>query len=81
MKPDTTESIRIKNDSYSWISEIQNVLMNIKSEESNKLVLYAQKDPINGILGFFNCLRKEEKGETTRYSIKKYNKLILSNYQ
>lgn len=56
--------IKIQN-TYSWIPEAQKILPHI--EVSNeKLVVYAEKDPLSGILGFFNCLRREKYGEKSR---------------
>ncbi|XP_065216376.1 fatty acid synthase-like [Planococcus citri] len=60
------QAIRVKNSSYSWISEIQNVLRNLDPEKQEKLIVYAEKEPTSGILGFFNCLKKEENGTNVR---------------
>ncbi|XP_065210550.1 fatty acid synthase-like [Planococcus citri] len=53
-------------DSYTWISKIQNELVTIDSEKNEKLIVYAKNDPKNGILGFFNCIRREAKGKLLR---------------
>uniref|UniRef100_A0A2H1WWR5 SFRICE_007688 n=1 Tax=Spodoptera frugiperda TaxID=7108 RepID=A0A2H1WWR5_SPOFR len=46
------------DDNFSWVEEIKKEL-----KEGQKLVLYAQDGPINGLLGLVNCLRKEPGGE------------------
>ncbi|XP_065221118.1 fatty acid synthase-like isoform X2 [Planococcus citri] len=55
------QAIQLKNTSYYWVSEIQNALSALDLEKNEKLVVYAEKERTNGILGFFNCLMKEEK--------------------
>ncbi|XP_065221123.1 fatty acid synthase-like isoform X2 [Planococcus citri] len=60
------KTIRLRNDSYSWISEIQNALSTLEVQKNEKLIVYAEKEPTNGILGFFSCLSKEEKGTNVR---------------
>ena len=42
-------------------------MANIDTENNEKIVIYAEKDLQNGILGFFNCVRREEKGKSLRY--------------
>ncbi|XP_065214304.1 fatty acid synthase-like [Planococcus citri] len=61
-----TKTIKMNNDSFGWISEVQTALIDIKPQEGEKLIIYAEKEPTSGILGFHNCLRKEEKGSSTR---------------
>ncbi|XP_065223442.1 fatty acid synthase-like isoform X2 [Planococcus citri] len=60
------QTIQIKYGSYSWVPEVQTAISNLDSEKDEKLILYAEKQPNNGILGFFNCLRKEDKGKHIR---------------
>lgn len=56
----------IKIDSTSsWLSKAQKALSSIENSDK-KLLVYAEKDSCSGILGFFNCLRREEYGERTR---------------
>ncbi|XP_065204299.1 fatty acid synthase-like isoform X2 [Planococcus citri] len=59
-------TVEIKNDSYSWIIQLQDTLKRLKLKKDEVLVLYAEKEPTNGILGFFNSLRKEVKGINMR---------------
>ncbi|XP_065221120.1 fatty acid synthase-like isoform X2 [Planococcus citri] len=60
------QAIQLKNTSYSWISELQNAISALDLEKDEKLVVYAEEEPTNGILGFFKCLMKEEKGANVR---------------
>ncbi|XP_065218307.1 fatty acid synthase-like [Planococcus citri] len=60
------QTIQIKDSSYSWVPEAQTAISNLDPEKDEKLILYAEKQPNNGILGFFNCLRKEDKGKHIR---------------
>lgn len=53
-----------EDDSYKWIHDIQTY---IAADETNKLVVYAEKQTCNGILGFYNCLSKELGRENLRY--------------
>lgn len=47
--------------SFDWISALQNA---IKSNEG--VVLYAENDDLSGILGFVNCLRREQSVQKLR---------------
>ncbi|XP_065221985.1 fatty acid synthase-like isoform X2 [Planococcus citri] len=58
--------IKVTNESYSWLSEVQNAIINSKSTQGEELVVYSQKEPMNGILGFFNCLKRERKAHSSR---------------
>ncbi|XP_023311358.1 fatty acid synthase [Anoplophora glabripennis] len=42
------------SDSFSWIHKLQGTL-----KTKGDVVLYAEKEPSNGILGLLNCLRRE----------------------
>ncbi|CAH1641071.1 unnamed protein product [Spodoptera littoralis] len=46
------------DDTFSWVEKIKKEL-----NGSQKLVLYAQDEHINGLLGLVNCLRAEPGGE------------------
>ncbi|KAF9794029.1 hypothetical protein SFRURICE_010512 [Spodoptera frugiperda] len=58
VKPAKFIRILAADDSFSWVDKVKEEL-----NESQKVVLYAQDEPINGILGLVNCLRKEPGGE------------------
>lgn len=59
--------IRIFGENYSWVPEVQKALDSLNLETNQKLLLYAEKETYNGILGFFNCLLKESNGNNVRY--------------
>lgn len=44
-------------ESFDWLNPLQTAISNGKN-----VILYAQNEPLNGILGLFNCLRKEPDG-------------------
>ncbi|XP_065217079.1 fatty acid synthase-like [Planococcus citri] len=60
------KAVEITSNTFVWISNVQNELASIDTGRNEKLVIYAEKDPTNGILGFFNTLRREEKGKNLR---------------
>lgn len=62
-QPDLTSYINISNDfdKINWFHPLQS---SIKAEKT--IVLYAEKDSSNGILGFVNCLRKEPGGDKVK---------------
>lgn len=55
--------IDLKNGSekFEWLATFQNA---IKNEE--RVLLYSENEPLNGILGLVKCIRKELGGERTR---------------
>nr|QCW07581.1 fatty acid synthase 1 [Blattella germanica] len=55
--------IDVTSVNYDWLPKIQTVVAN--SSKQN-IYLIAQKDPLNGILGLVNCIRKEPGGENVR---------------
>ncbi|XP_050353258.1 fatty acid synthase-like [Nymphalis io] len=57
-KPAKFINIISSDENYAWINNVQKEL-----EVGQKLVLYSQNEPINGLLGLINCLRKEPGGE------------------
>ncbi|XP_050353261.1 fatty acid synthase-like [Nymphalis io] len=59
VKPAKFINIISSDETYDWIDKVKQGL-NI----GQKVVLYSQNEPINGLLGLINCLRKEPGGET-----------------
>lgn len=49
------------SEKYEWLGNLQKA-----ANDDKDVVLYSHEDPVNGILGFVNCLRKEPGGDTTR---------------
>ncbi|KAK4878861.1 hypothetical protein RN001_011367 [Aquatica leii] len=48
--------ITISNSDFSWVPQIQNLL-----KSNQKVLVLAENDPINGVLGFVNCLIREHR--------------------
>lgn len=61
-KPTVYYKIDTKDMTFSWVEDVKNEL----KKEQQKLVLYSQGEPVNGLLGLVNCLRKEPGGEMVR---------------
>ncbi|XP_045539247.1 fatty acid synthase-like [Papilio machaon] len=57
-KPAKFIRIMAADQEFSWIDKVKDEL-----KEGQKLVLYSQDEPINGLLGLVNCLRREPGGE------------------
>lgn len=54
-------SIHLMSNNFDWIPKVQTALK--KDNEIKKIILYAQKDYTNGILGLVNCLQREVGGK------------------
>lgn len=61
--------IKISNTEFSWLPVLQKILKADDASVKQKIILVAEKDPTNGIIGLFNCIRKEMAGERIRYVI------------
>ena len=61
-----TAAIEVTSGSYSWISNVRNILTNMQSDDDEALIIYSQNDATSGILGFFNCLRKEKRANISK---------------
>ncbi|XP_047538483.1 fatty acid synthase [Vanessa atalanta] len=57
-KPAKFVKIVSSDQTYEWIDKVKEEL-----KVGQKVVLYSQDEPINGLLGLINCLRKEPGGE------------------
>lgn len=57
-KPAKFIRILASDDSYAWIDKVKEEI-----KEGQKVVLYAQDEHLNGLLGLVNCLRREPGGE------------------
>ena len=55
--------IHVSAQNCDWLPQVQAVIG--KSSE-HRIILVAQGDPLNGILGLVNCIRKEPGGESIR---------------
>lgn len=59
--------IKISNKEFSWLPILQKALKTDDASAKQKIILVAENDPTNGIIGLFNCIRREPGGERTRY--------------
>lgn len=57
-KPAKFIRILASDDTFSWVDKVKEEI-----KEGRKTVLYSQDEPINGLLGLVNCLRREPGGE------------------
>lgn len=62
--PHTTLEISEKDTQFSWVMPLKQMIM---AQENKAVWLLSSSEPISGILGLVNCLRKEEGGEKIRY--------------
>ncbi|XP_067015128.2 fatty acid synthase isoform X2 [Anabrus simplex] len=56
--------IRVTEKNCTWLPSLKSALLETKPPA--RVVLLAQGEPFNGILGMFNCVRKEPGGEVVR---------------
>lgn len=59
--------LKISQDTFSWVPELQAALKADDAPTDQKIILYAQNEPLNGLLGLVNCLRREPGGLKIRY--------------
>ncbi|CAL7939127.1 unnamed protein product [Xylocopa violacea] len=67
--PQKTEVVYVKNNEFSWLEKVKTILKNEKEKkvkETVRLVLVAEGDMENGVLGMVKCLRKEPYGEIVK---------------
>ncbi|XP_045454011.1 fatty acid synthase [Melitaea cinxia] len=57
-KPAKFVEVVTADDTYAWIDKVKEEL-----KVGQKLVIYSQNEPLNGLLGLINCLRREPGGE------------------
>jgi fatty acid synthase len=55
--------IHVSAQNYDWLQQIQAI---IGTNTKHRVILVAQNEPLNGILGLVNCIRKEPGGEHVR---------------
>uniref|UniRef100_A0A8D8UL46 Fatty acid synthase n=1 Tax=Cacopsylla melanoneura TaxID=428564 RepID=A0A8D8UL46_9HEMI len=58
--------IKISSAEFDWMPILQKALTAEETSAKQKIILLAQDEPLSGIVGFFNCIRKENGGERTR---------------
>ncbi|XP_059048240.1 fatty acid synthase-like [Achroia grisella] len=57
-RPAKFVKIETMDETFPWVEKVKEEM-----KEGQKVVLYTQDEPINGLLGLVNCLRKEPGGE------------------
>ncbi|CAF4803306.1 unnamed protein product [Pieris macdunnoughi] len=57
-KPAKFIHVKTADQSYAWIEQVKEEL-----KLGQKIVIYNQDEPLNGLLGLVNCLRREPGGE------------------
>lgn len=62
----------------SWLPVLQKILKADDASVKQKIILVAEKDSTNGIIGLLNCIRKEPGGDRTRYVNCFKNVIILT---
>lgn len=63
MQAATTErmvTIYVSEGNYEWLPQLQAV---VRNSAKQRVILVAQDEHLNGILGLVNCVRKEPGGE------------------
>lgn len=56
-KEKTIIEVSEKDEEFRWLPALQSALKNDKH-----VVMYARNEPLNGLLGLFNCVRREPGG-------------------
>ncbi|CAL7936070.1 unnamed protein product [Xylocopa violacea] len=67
--PRQTEVVYANNNEFSWVEKVKNVMKDGKdkdAKEAVRLVLVAEGDMENGVLGLVKCLRRELYGEIVK---------------
>lgn len=73
--PHTTLEISEKDTQFSWVTPLKQMIM---AQENKAVWLLSSGEPVSGILGLVNCLRKEEGGEKIRCVFARDGKAVLS---
>ncbi|KAJ8982149.1 hypothetical protein NQ317_011295, partial [Molorchus minor] len=51
------------SDNFTWLPTVQEA---IKKKTHQNIVLYSESEPLNGILGLVNCIRREPEGKCVK---------------
>ncbi|KAK9875949.1 hypothetical protein WA026_011050 [Henosepilachna vigintioctopunctata] len=57
----TVINVSNKDENFEWLPSLQKSMKN-----NENIILYAQNETLNGLLGFFNCIRREPGGVNVR---------------
>lgn len=58
--------INIPEDNFSWLPILQAAVKAEDVPSDQRIIVYAQNEPFNGIIGLINCLRREISGDKIR---------------
>ena len=65
--------IRVTGQNYKWLPEVQNA---ITSNSQRHIILVAQGEPLCGIVGLVNCIRREQGSDFVRLQLCYFNILM-----
>ncbi|VVC29836.1 Hypothetical protein CINCED_3A014905 [Cinara cedri] len=60
------ETIQVSEKSYDWVETLKSALKSAETDPSKKIILYAQGEDTNGIIGLVNCVKQEPGGTSVR---------------
>lgn len=61
-----SEVIQVSEKSYEWVETLKSALKIAEADPSKKIVLFAQGEETNGIIGLVNCIKQEPGGNSVR---------------
>jgi len=56
----------VSEKSYEWVETLKSALKTAEADPSKKIVLFAQGEDTNGIVGLVNCVKQEPGGNSVR---------------
>jgi len=56
----------VSEKSYEWVETLKSALKTAEADPSKKIVLFAQGEDTNGIIGLMNCVKQEPGGNSVR---------------
>ncbi|CAI6345632.1 unnamed protein product [Macrosiphum euphorbiae] len=61
-----SEVIQVSEKSYEWVETLKSALKLAEADQRKKIVLVAQGEETNGIIGLVNCVKQEPGGNSVR---------------
>lgn len=61
-----SEVIQVSEKSYEWVETLKSALKSAEADPSKKIILFAQGEDTNGIVGLVNCVKQEPGGNSVR---------------
>jgi fatty acid synthase len=58
--------LRLRPENFDWVENLQSKIKEIEDEPESRKIWLIGNGAVNGIIGFINCLRKEDKGDRIR---------------